>query len=541
MAGTLAPQTRFEGVNTMQIPVLKRLPLWVLACALSATAFGQQTVEDEEVAEAPPMRVARLSYTQGGVTLQGVGETVWAQAPVNRPLTPGDYLRTDADGRAEVQVEENAIRLGGHSNFAFLALDDRAVRMRMTSGVLNIRVRYLGENDIVEVETPQGVASILRPGNYRVEVSPVGAATVVKVSSGMLEARGGANQSFVVRNQQVMTLTGKNTLVATTNTLGAPDSFDEWTLDRDQRLDEALNDESAKYVSNDVVGYEDLDDYGTWRNEPEYGHVWTPTRVVAGWTPYRYGRYAYVSGWGYTWIDDAPWGFAPFHYGNWVTISGRWCWVPGPRHRHSIGRPGRGGYDRGGDDRWGDDRWHIPRDPRGSTVRSGVPTRPDGTRQGFVRDNVAHPGFARGDVAHPGFIQPGDGTTRLGNDNLRMRTVPDGDRYRYVRPDDRRGEVPRGDIPRTDRPPVTVPSGDRWMRVPRNETPRTQMPRNEMPRNSYPRGDSRPSGNPRAPVMSSSPSRGEASRPSSPPPQQSAPRGGTPRGGFSRGGQTMER
>src|SRR5262249_30022042 len=33
----------------------------------------------------------------------------------------------------------------------------------------------------------------------------------------------------------------------------------------------------------------------------------------------------------WTWVDDAPWGFAPFHYGRWVVVGGVWGWVPAPR------------------------------------------------------------------------------------------------------------------------------------------------------------------------------------------------------------------
>ncbi len=29
-------------------------------------------------------------------------------------------------------------------------------------------------------------------------------------------------------------------------------------------------------------------------------------------------------------MDDAPWGFAPFHYGRWVDWNGGWGWAPGP-------------------------------------------------------------------------------------------------------------------------------------------------------------------------------------------------------------------
>ena len=84
-----------------------------------------------------------------------------------------------------------------------------------------------------------------------------------------------------------------------------------------------------------MTGWEDLDDYGVWRNEAEYGAVWFPTRVEAGWAPYRYGRWTWVRPWGWTWVDDAPWGYAPFHYGRWVNVGNRWGWYPG----RYAGRP----------------------------------------------------------------------------------------------------------------------------------------------------------------------------------------------------------
>ncbi|MGO8013232.1 DUF6600 domain-containing protein, partial [Rhizobium ruizarguesonis] len=81
-------------------------------------------------------------------------------------------------------------------------------------------------------------------------------------------------------------------------------------------------------VSREVIGYRDLDTYGTWYSEPEYGHVWRPTLLVDDWAPYRYGRWIWVAPWGWTWIDDAPWGFAPSHYGRWAYLRHRWYWVP---------------------------------------------------------------------------------------------------------------------------------------------------------------------------------------------------------------------
>jgi len=71
---------------------------------------------------------------------------------------------------------------------------------------------------------------------------------------------------------------------------------------------------------------------------PEYGPVWRP-RVAVGWAPYRHGHWAWVGPWGWTWIDDAPWGFAPFHYGRWTHLNGGWGWIPGRRVARPVYAP----------------------------------------------------------------------------------------------------------------------------------------------------------------------------------------------------------
>ncbi len=79
-----------------------------------------------------------------------------------------------------------------------------------------------------------------------------------------------------------------------------------------------------------MTGYEDLDDYGRWQYVGGYGTVWVPSGVASDWAPYRNGHWAYIDPWGWTWVEDEPWGFAPFHYGRWAYAGNRWCWVPGP-------------------------------------------------------------------------------------------------------------------------------------------------------------------------------------------------------------------
>ena len=107
-------------------------------------------------------------------------------------------------------------------------------------------------------------------------------------------------------------------------------------LRRDERWIERR---STTYVSSYMTGYEDLDTYGEWRQEPDYGPLWFPSRVAATWAPYRYGHWGYVRPWGWTWIDDAPWGYAPFHYGRWVYVRNRWAWHPGERDVRPVWAP----------------------------------------------------------------------------------------------------------------------------------------------------------------------------------------------------------
>ena len=281
----------------------------------------------------PPERAARLGYIQGDVSLQPAGEEAWAPALLNRPLTSGDTLWTEQGARAEITVGQTDVRLDSNTGFSFLEVGNDVVRMRITTGVMNVSVRSLADREQIEIETPDVTVALQRSGSYRIETDDAGD-TVVKVSEGVAEVTGPA-QNVVVRAQEVVRFSGADERVARFSALGPPDEFDSWNLDRDRRADRAATSRTAEYVSPDVTGYEDLDDNGSWSSEPEYGYVWTPTRVAVGWSPYRYGRWVSVAPWGWTWIDDAPWGFAPFHYCR---------WVPGPRHARPVYAPALVGW-----------------------------------------------------------------------------------------------------------------------------------------------------------------------------------------------------
>ena len=310
--------------------------------------MGLARAQDNTYADAPiedpPDRAARLSFIEGDVSMQPVGENAWAPAQLNRPLTTGDQLWTEQDARAEIHVGRAAVRLSSDTRFSFTQLDDDTIRMRLDEGVMSLSIRALNESERLRIETPNLSLTLLHPGNYRVEVNGMGDATVVKVTEGEIQANG-ASQDFVVHAGEAATFMGIERLTQRKEELGDIDDFDAWTLDRDRRDYLALSSRTAEYVSPDVTGYQDLDEYGTWSHEAEYGNVWTPTYVNPGWSPYSYGSWSWVSPWGWTWIDSAPWGYAPFHYGRWAYVSRRWCWVPGPRAVRAVYAPALVGWN----------------------------------------------------------------------------------------------------------------------------------------------------------------------------------------------------
>jgi len=274
----------------------------------------------------PPSRVARLNFIEGNVSFQPAGTSNWLEANPNRPLTTGDQLWADQGSRGELHLGGSVLRISAQTGISFLNLSDQAVQVQVAEGSAVLRLLHLEDNENYEIDTPNLALTILRPGEYRLDVSADGTSSIVTVGNGAGEVTAGGLAYNVGPGQQY-TFSGTDQVSLDAEAAPAPDDFQQWNLGRDAREDRMA---SARYVSRDVIGYEDLDDHGSWRDDPTYGHVWYPTGVAVGWAPYHYGHWAFVAPWGWTWVEDEPWGFAPFHYGRWAVVGGAWGWVPGP-------------------------------------------------------------------------------------------------------------------------------------------------------------------------------------------------------------------
>ncbi len=292
---------------------LKVVTAWVLMLS-AALAFAD-----------PPTRVGRINFLSGTVSFASAeANDEWTVAILNRPVTTGDRLWADADGRAEMQIGSTAIRIPALTSLDVLNLDERGTQLRLAQGSVNVRLRALDAGDNFEISTPAGAVLLTQPGSYRVIVDTSGTAITIVVRRGQADVlTDGA--PFTIGENQLATVAGGSPRIYTAP---AVDEFDHWSAQRDSRLDNVA---ATRYVSREMTGYEELDRYGTWGSEPEFGTVWYPTAVAENWAPYRQGHWTWISPWGWTWIDDAPWGFAPAHYGRWIWVRNRWAWAPGMR------------------------------------------------------------------------------------------------------------------------------------------------------------------------------------------------------------------
>lgn len=270
----------------------------------------------------PPERVARLAFVEGDVSMRTADSDGWQPAPLNRPLTTGDEIATDPDGRAEIRIGSSALRLDRLTTVEIRRLDDDEIRVRLIDGRIALHIRSAEPFAAIHVETRYGLVAPLAPGRY--ELGYDDPELWLASREGALNFR--ADDADVVVGERRLAFVGFSDHTEIAWAELAEDAFSVWARGRDER-DVRLGDSS--HVSPEMTGYEDLYEHGEWHESTEYGALWYPRTVPPGWAPYRFGRWASVAPWGWTWIDDAPWGFAPFHYGRWVWIQGRWGWTPG--------------------------------------------------------------------------------------------------------------------------------------------------------------------------------------------------------------------
>jgi hypothetical protein len=292
--------------------------LAVLTVVFAPLPADAQRYEDD-------VTVARVAFVGGAVSYQRGDLDGWNDLRINTPLMTGDSIYAPEDGRAEVELGHGAVvRLDGGTQLDLLNNSDDVTQLGIDEGVLDLRTRGTSRNDTIEIDTPSAAATILERGHYVVYVNDETA--TYSVIRGSLSVAVDGQQLDVFEGESLeLENTDPPSYAYTRIESGTP--FQDWC---DRRASRYERSSSVRYVNEQVVGCEDLDEHGSWRDVNEYGRVWVPAGVGPGWAPYQTGRWIWQDPFGWTWVSYEPWGWAPYHYGRWAYVNNFWAWVPPP-------------------------------------------------------------------------------------------------------------------------------------------------------------------------------------------------------------------
>jgi hypothetical protein len=344
-------------------------------------------------AEDPPHRVGSLNYISGEVNYAlrpeagDPGMLSWSTADFNQPVCQDMSLQTGPLARARIRIGPNAIQMSSDTLLDMLNLNDQLIEASVRQGRIHLQLRDLGDGESVEIEIPRGSLWLLKSGAYDIETPGttdqpariavfegkarfVGGAADVPIEAGEEIRVAGIYPAIVTTQRAALgsNPTPANAEPATSragsavvdpqpappatyagpinvqsqssqpNTAqpAASDDFLTWVAASDS---DSSPQASPRHASLQMTGSEELQPYGQWKTLDDYGPVWFPTAVPAQWAPYRYGHWTSIAPWGWTWIDDQPWGFAPFHFGRWVYVDDHWGWAPGDPVDHPVYAP----------------------------------------------------------------------------------------------------------------------------------------------------------------------------------------------------------
>lgn len=323
--------------NKPMRPTLRRLSVWLATTSLTLAALlpahaqpapppgaDQGAEQAGEPDTNPPALAGRLANITGSVSFHAAGETQWSAATLNYPVTNGEAFWTEPQAQAGLEIADDSVVLDSSTELDIGAIDVTQIVATEAQGAVFIHLNSLQPNQTVTFNTPRGAVQITAPGRYEIVAGDTNDATMVTVVEGAAHIAG-TNLSLDVGPQQTATIGGTDTLQGS---VGA--------IQQDAFLESMLRVPAPRHYAvapppqvRYMTGAADLDTYGSYTQTAQYGQVWYPHDVARDWAPYRDGHWAYVQPWGWTWVDNARWGFAPFHYGRWVQVNDRWGWVPG--------------------------------------------------------------------------------------------------------------------------------------------------------------------------------------------------------------------
>ena len=304
------------------------LLLFLVAVFMTAALIPARTAAQSN----SQVRIVRLSFVEGTVTMYRPDADQWAKVFVNTPIQQGFKIATDSNSFAEVEFENGSTaRLGQSSELDFTNLSlspegNKLNHLTLAQGYATFAFAP-EKGDVYQVSAGGSTFDPSSKSMFRVDLDQSGQR--VEVFKGDVSVQGPYGSGTISKNQ-VLALTPGSAEPFQVASGITEDAWDQWVDKRQQTETVASNGNvGLQYSGNSLYGWNDLAFYGAWNYLPGYGSCWSPM-LGADWVPYSVGRWSWYPGLGYTWISGFSWGWLPFHYGSWIYPSNiGWCWVPG--------------------------------------------------------------------------------------------------------------------------------------------------------------------------------------------------------------------
>jgi hypothetical protein len=237
----------------------------------------------QDAANVGPVRLARFSYVDGDVTWRPSSTDDWSSAGVNIPLREGAEVWVTNGGRAEVQFDDGSyLRLGDGAIVTLQTLSSDATseftELQLNQGLVTLKLKNPASD--FQVDTP--LATIKVDGGDDVRVG---------VGDGVEIAVHGGTASLSNANSSTDLNAGNYVYLADASSpfdigpIPHEDSWDQWNDSRNALIEDAQTDDHCPSDVATCAG--NLDTYGVWREDPQYGWVWCPDEPVV-WRPYEY-------------------------------------------------------------------------------------------------------------------------------------------------------------------------------------------------------------------------------------------------------------
>ncbi len=177
---------------------------WLAPLVLCGQPSPGAQSSSSEAEDVPGRGVARISLTNGDVTVRrGDSDDVIAAA-VNAPLVASDRVFTGIASRTELQLDgANRLRIAPESDLRLAEIEYRRYTVELGRGTLTWHVSRNSSADI-DINTPSVSVRPTQPGDYRITVNADGTTEVT--------ARTGAAEIYSPRGVEQVRR-GKTTLV----------------------------------------------------------------------------------------------------------------------------------------------------------------------------------------------------------------------------------------------------------------------------------------------------------------------------------------